>query len=184
QTDGPFDYDRWIDGMKAGRTFITNGPSLLLRVDGQPPGATLDVSPGQELEVEVALSSHQPVHRVHVVVNGEVVQAWDRPAGGSRETFRGGIPVPSAGWVAARCYSRERDSFLQELYAHTSPVYLRAGTTNAARPRDAHWFVERIDEALDGWIGPQCRYAIDRQREEVRELFRRGLDVYARLVTP
>jgi hypothetical protein len=44
QTDGSFTYDRWIDGMKAGRTFITNGPSLLLRVNGAEPGVTLDGS--------------------------------------------------------------------------------------------------------------------------------------------
>lgn len=180
QTEGAFDYDRWIDGMKAGRTFITNGPALFLRVDGREPGATLDVRPGQELEVEIQFNSHQPIHRMHLIVNGEVTRAWDRPSGVTAETFRDRVVVPSDGWVAARCYSRARDSFLQELFAHTSPVYLRAGTVNPARARDAHWFVEQIDEALEIWIGHQFRYANDRQREEVRELFRRGRDVYAR----
>jgi hypothetical protein len=133
------------------------------------------------VEVEVALTSHQPVHRIHLLVNGEVAQAWDRPAGVTSETFRTAVTVPSEGWVAARGYSRERDSFLQELYAHTSPVYFRCDTPNAARPRDAHWFVEQIDEALDIWIGHQFRYANDRQRQEVRELFLRGREVYGGL---
>ena len=42
-----FEYDRWIDGLKAGRTFITNGPLLLLRADGAAPGDTLQVQPEQ-----------------------------------------------------------------------------------------------------------------------------------------
>jgi hypothetical protein len=181
QTDGPFTYDRWIEGMKAGRTFITNGPSLLMRVNGEQPGATVDVSPGQEVEVEVALSSHYPVDRVQIVLNGDVVHTWERPGGVARETFRERVGVPSDGWVAARCFSHERDSFLQEIYAHSSPVYLRAGKLNPAQEGDAHWFVEQIDEALDVWIGHQFRYASDTQRHAVRDLFRRGRDVYVRL---
>jgi hypothetical protein len=182
QTDGSFTYDRWIDGMKAGRTFITNGPSLLLRVNGAEPGVTLDVSPGREVEIEVALDSHYPVDRVEVVLNGEVVRAWEQPAGVTRQTIRYSVLVPAAGWVAARCYSHARDSFLQEVYAHTSPVYLRSDRVNPALPQDARWFVEQIDEALDVWVGHRFRYASDAQRDAVRDLFRRGRDVYVRLL--
>jgi hypothetical protein len=139
------------------------------------------VSPGREVEVEVALASHHAVDRIQVVLNGEVVRAWDRPAGVTRETFRDRIAVPSSGWVAARCYSHERDSFLQEIYAHTSPVTLRSERVNAARAGDAHWFVEQIDEALRDWIGHRFRYASDAQRDAVRDLFRRGREVYLRL---
>jgi hypothetical protein len=133
------------------------------------------------MEIEVALASHHRVSRVQIVLNGEVVRSWDRPAGVTQETFRDTITVPSEGWVAARCFSHARDSFLQEIYAHTSPVYLRTGAVNPFRTRDAHWFTEQIDEALEIWIGSRFRYASDAQREGVRELFRAGRAVYARL---
>jgi hypothetical protein len=181
QTDGGFSYDNWIDGMKAGRTFITNGPALFLRVNSHEPGATLDVRPGEPVEVEVTLNGHTRVDRVQVILNGEVVRAWEFPEGITQGTFRDRIVVPSDGWLCARVYSHERDSFLQEIYAHTSPVYFRTGVINPARAADAHWFIERIDDALEVWIGHRFRYANDRQRDEVRELFRRAREVYVSL---
>jgi hypothetical protein len=179
QVGGDFTYDAWIEGLKAGRTFITNGPALLLRADGREPGDLLDVRPGRGVEVEVVLEGCYPVHRIEIVLDGEVVRAWDRPAGVTGETFRERVEVEADGWLAARCFSDARDSFLQEYYAHTSPMYLRTGRGNPLRPRDAHWFVERLDEALEVWIGRRFRYASDGQREAVRDLFRQAQDRYA-----
>jgi hypothetical protein len=38
QTGGALDFDGWWDGLKAGRCFVTNGPLLFVRANGQPPG--------------------------------------------------------------------------------------------------------------------------------------------------
>ena len=38
KVNGPLDYDKWIAGLRAGRTFVSNGPLLELTVDGQGPG--------------------------------------------------------------------------------------------------------------------------------------------------
>ena len=96
-----FDYDRWIDGLKAGRTFITNGPALFLRADGAAPGDTLAVQPDRELEVEVELKSHHRVDRIELVCNGAVVKRWHRPAGAAAETIRERFTPPADGWIAA-----------------------------------------------------------------------------------
>lgn len=181
QTESGFSYDTWIDGLKAGRTFITNGPSLLMHVNEEPSGATLHLSGGEEVEVEVHLDGCAPIHRLQLVCNGDVARTWEFPDGRVRGTFRGRLPIATDGWLAARCYSRTRDSYLQELFAHTSPTYVRTGSPNPYRSRDAAFFVERIDDTLDQWVGHRFRYATDTQRESVRELFRAGREVYQRL---
>ena len=38
QLDGDLSYPAWWDGLRAGRVFVTNGPLLRVRADGQPPG--------------------------------------------------------------------------------------------------------------------------------------------------
>ena len=43
-----FDYERWWNGLKAGRSFVTNGPLLLCRANGQMPG---HVFAGDRMEV-------------------------------------------------------------------------------------------------------------------------------------
>ena len=45
---------------------------------------------------------------------------------------------------------------------------------------DARFFLDSIDESLK-WIDTVGRYNTDDQREEVRDLFRRGREVYAEL---
>ena len=65
-------------------------------------------------------------------------------------------------------------------YAHSSPSYFRCGARPAERAADANFFLRSIDESLK-WIGSYGRYNNDQQREEVRELFRRGRAVYAGL---
>ena len=42
-----FNYASWLEGLRAGRTFITNGPALFLAVDGQQPGGRIEVGGGR-----------------------------------------------------------------------------------------------------------------------------------------
>jgi hypothetical protein len=49
-----------------------------------------------------------------------------------------------------------------------------------ARADAARFFLDSIDESLK-WIGTVGRYNNDEQREDVRELFRRGREVYSGL---
>ena len=47
QIDGPFTYERWIEGLRAGRTFVTNGPMLEFDAGGKGPGDTIQLLPGE-----------------------------------------------------------------------------------------------------------------------------------------
>ncbi|HZZ82676.1 MAG TPA: hypothetical protein VFE62_29530, partial [Gemmataceae bacterium] len=42
QVEGEVSLDNWIDGVRAGRTFISNGPLLRWSIDGKVPGKTLE----------------------------------------------------------------------------------------------------------------------------------------------
>ena len=44
---GDFSYQAWIDNYRKGRSFVTNGPYLTLRVNGKEPGEELQLSAGQ-----------------------------------------------------------------------------------------------------------------------------------------
>jgi hypothetical protein len=38
QLDGELSYEKWWDGLKLGRVFVSNGPLLRCRANGQWPG--------------------------------------------------------------------------------------------------------------------------------------------------
>src|SRR5262245_57245202 len=41
QAPRPFTYEGWLDGVRRGRTFVTNGPVLDFRVNGQSIGGEI-----------------------------------------------------------------------------------------------------------------------------------------------
>jgi hypothetical protein len=53
--DGPLTYTNWMKAMKTGRSFLTNGPMLLLQVNGMKPGATIRFSKPKRLASPLAL---------------------------------------------------------------------------------------------------------------------------------
>ena len=167
--------------MKEGRTFITNGPALDLKLNGQLMGETVETSSGTELEAELSFSSFYPIERAELVANGQVIQRWEWPEGRREGVLRHGFAPERDGWVCARLWGESRDSFDQSIYAHSSPVYFRSGTPSAQREASARFFRNSIDESLK-WIDTYGRYNNDQQREDVRELFKRGREVYAELI--
>ena len=176
-----FSYASWIEGMKAGRTFITNGPAIDLRVNDREMGSTIELQGGGRLEAEVSFRSHYPVERIELLCNGAVVHGQEWPEGRREGQLRHHLEVERDGWVAARLWGNSRDSFDQSLYAHSSPTYFSCGPPPAERPDAARFFLHSIDESLR-WIDTVGRYNNDRQRQDVKDLFRQGREIYAGLV--
>ncbi len=178
-TGGAFTYQGWLEGLKAGRTFITNGPALHITANGASPGDVLEVAEGP-IEVTLHWRSHYPLNKVEVVLDGQVVESQSFPQGSTQGQWTVAVPVRWDGWVAGRCSGESRDSFHQAVYAHTSPVYLRAGRLSQGTAQAAAFFVQRLEEGMD-WVRHRGRFTRDSQREEVLDLFRQGQEVYRRL---
>jgi hypothetical protein len=127
-----FTYQTWIEAIRAGRTFVSNGPLLSLAVNGQDPGAVLDLpSLDQPVQVNLNVRSILPVDRLELVLNGEVILQVEAKGSPASACFEGSVSLPSAGWVAARCEgSVELPAAVgctQQVTAHTSPIYVQVG---------------------------------------------------------
>jgi hypothetical protein len=125
--DGPVSFERWAAAVRGGRTFVTSGPVLELRVEGAEPGETIAAPMGSTLEVEVSARATEPmISAVELVVDGSVVDAEIRqqPVAELRLTSR--LPVVRTGWLAARSRSPLAigSAFATAMAAHSSPVYL------------------------------------------------------------
>ena len=176
-TGGPFEYESWLDSLKGGRTFITNGPALSLAVQDEGPGGVVESPPGAGLSTLVSWKSHYPVGRVEVLFNGKIVAHDQFPGGSTEGHLEADVPASSDGWVAARLSSDARDSFFQPVFAHTSPVYVRSGLESPQQMTAARWFDDAIERSLE-WVGAKGKFYTDQQRREVVDLFKEGQQVY------
>ena len=77
--DGPLNYTDWIDGLKAGKSFVTNGPMLTFTVNGSPPGRVLKAVRKSKIRVKAVARMQFPLKKPHLINNGKVI-AKAKPA--------------------------------------------------------------------------------------------------------
>ena len=174
---GAFDYEDWVDGLKNGRSFITNGPAIYMSVNGDGPGAEIDTRPGESLSAIIKWESHYPVTCVELVVNGDVFTKKTFSGGSKNGQIEIDVPVESNAWIAARLSSEFRDSYFQPIFAHTSPVYINAGLVSSVTKLAAGNLNVAIENSMN-WVQTKGKFYTDEQRREVVDIFRQGQNVY------
>jgi hypothetical protein len=123
--DEPPTYAAWIEAVRAGRTFVTNGPLLSVTADGVDPGATLTLpAGGRSVAVRIEARSATPFDEIEVLHNGRIVGSKTVSGNRLATLLEVEVPIRESGWLAVRCWSRERLADGQCVYAHTSPVWI------------------------------------------------------------
>jgi TolB protein len=180
--DGPLTYEKWIAGLRAGRSFVTNGPMLELSVNGKEIGSVVNLAAAAEVHVGAAVSSQHPVERVEILFNGKVV-ATANPAPGTLPTkLDQQVPVERSGWPALRATGRYvPDVQGERLYAHTSPVYVVVAGKPAGSAEDARYFLKWIDRLWDA-VQDRDRIPGERWKAEVQAEVDQARQVYRQII--
>ncbi len=170
------DYGEWIEAVRAGRTFVTNGPLLRLAVEGQGPGAVLAAASGQRLTVRAELSSAVRCDRLELLVNGAVVASKEPSGDALAAVVETQWAADRPAWVAARCFGAEALADGQCVFAQTSPAYVEVDG-RPLQPDPA--VVESLSEHLDrtaAWVATAARCPTDHHREQLLSLFSSARD--------
>jgi hypothetical protein len=130
-----FTYDNWCRNLRLGRTVVSGGPLLRLKIEGQGVGDTIRLpAGGGSLTVEAEALSAVPVHVLQLLRNGRVVASAEAAAGTNRLVLRESVRVEGNSWLTARCggpgyYTplAHHDCWRRGVMAHTSPVYVACG---------------------------------------------------------
>jgi hypothetical protein len=179
QVEGAFTYRSWIAGLRAGRTFVSNGPLLELTVNGRGPGATLDAA--EPLKVIATAVSRLPFERLEIVQDGEIVA--EQAAVGQREArLEREIPVERGGWIAARVFSRSKTHAATQVFAHTSPVYYRVSGTASRRAEAAGAFVDEVERSVR-FVRKSYRFARQADLAVAAGRFEQARQVFAKIVS-
>ncbi len=181
--EGPFTWASYLAAFKAGRSFVSTGPLLDLRVHGAQPGDVI-ASVTRSVEVSLGVHSASPVDSIAIVVNGVTVESERAPPAPFSTTVRRTIRLPRAGWVAARVVGPPVDrwpAMADRTFAHTAPIWIgeRFSTDPASRRAAAGDLLRALDNAeqrLDaGYAGspiPKIKGEFARARERLHALSR------------
>jgi hypothetical protein len=180
QPDQPLNYANWIEAVRAGRTFVTNGPLLQLTVNGQDPGATLEVADQETVRVQAETRSLVPFEHLEVLVNGDVATAASGGGNPCEARIDAPVQILEGGWIAARCWGKTwvpGPYAGQHVYAHSSPIYVRK--SNRPAPVNAEAQQRLLGDLTEGlsWVDKEGRYENDDQRLRLRKIFEDAIQI-------
>lgn len=180
ELDGPVDFDRWVDGLQAGRSYVSDGSVHLMELAAQSAGRRAELGiqgselaldqPG-EIELTLQTAARKPgavQFPIEVVVNGFPVSKREIPGDGQVQPMRFTVKVERSSWIAVR----------SGLSAHTNPIFVVVGGKPIRVSRQsADWCLRGVEEC---WKQKQPSYHRDEQ-EQARRDYDHAREVYRRI---
>ena len=152
KVEGPLTYENWLEGVRRGRTFVTNGPILEFQVDAKEMGEEVVLEQAGSVDVQGRVRfdpTWDDIERLEVIENGLLLRSFPRTRNSSEIRFRFEHPVGQASWLAIRASGRKlgeaeprrrpsgviHGTFRPTSEAHSAPVYV---SLDGAPPLSAH----------------------------------------------
>ena len=179
--DGDLTMEAWLEGMKAGRAFMSNGPLVEFEVSGRKPGETVAIRSGGTVLASLEVNSVTPLERAEIVFNGEVIASI--PFTGERTSLSVERPFrpTRSGWYHVRVSGARGESFPMDVpwvQAATNPVWVTvddAPVRSVAAADYALAWIDKLQDMAEQW--PDWRSQAERdhvfaQFDEAREVYR------------
>ncbi|HKN24059.1 MAG TPA: CehA/McbA family metallohydrolase [Candidatus Acidoferrum sp.] len=148
----PVRLETWLDELKQGRTFATNGPLIEFKLGGEMVGSELKFDAAQAaVPFTAKLRSFVPVDHLEVVCNGKIAQTLQLDGTRDSADTSGTIPLSQSGWCVLRAWSEKPEYPVMDNYAYatTSPVYVTIGGKRAYAKEDSDYFKAWIDRTIE-----------------------------------
>lgn len=144
-----YSFETWKKGVRDGHTFVSNGPILELKVNGQLPGSVIDLEKGDEIEISVNAYGHDqqvPLESLQLIGHGNVIGRIHRshPSGSEEKLTLEKTMVAEKGiWIAAKVKAGPMQ------FAHTTPVYIRVGGDGFRNEEELRENLDKAESYLD-----------------------------------
>lgn len=152
-TGKKFTYEKFINGLNAGHSFVTTGPMMLVELNGQPAGHTFEqVKPGSSVRLKGEIRTDHATGGIEIIRNGEVVTMIApqpiREANGSfRVLLDHEIKIEESSWVAVRYMERRAGKRIR--FAHSGIFHFEVpGKPLRPRKEETDFLIQRMEEQL------------------------------------
>lgn len=177
---GPLDYDVWCRRLAEGRTFTTSGPLLTLTVNGREIGEVLDLEPGETLDVTAKAWSRNPLGRVEIVSNGDIIATLETEE--KAGTLHVSLSAQEARWFVARCSRTDSfDALAGPNIAHTSAIYVDLDGQGVFFPEAAEGWIRNVEIHRQRLL-QTGNFENDAQRQEALDYIDKAISLYQKRI--
>lgn len=174
-------YDGWLQGLKAGNGFVTNGPMLTFEVDGHTSGEVVEFTGAKSVRARATARSILPFSRLEIIVNGEtaaIEQTLRRPEAGADGLYtlevEATLDLDASSWVAARVADvpGSTANILPRgltVFAHTNPVHFLRDGAEVLELSSVRYLQKYLDGTIH-WLKTEARFADAAEKEEALRL--------------
>ena len=173
----------WLQAMKNGHAFMSNGPLVELEVEGQIPGQTVDLSSGDDVTIKVEATSLTPLEKAELVFNGEVIANMPLSADRLSVSFERDFQPTHSGWYHVRVNGANGEAFpmgIGYVQAVTNPVWIIMDGVPVRSSEAADYgiaWIDKLQEMAEEW--PDWRSQAE--KDHVYGQFDSARDVYRQL---
>lgn len=179
-----FSYRAWIEAIRAGRTFVTNGPLLTFTVADRGPGGRLSLTGSQtRVPVQAKARSQVPFDQLEILHNGRVVAAASASGQPCEAVIDTDLLLTQGGWLAVRCRGDAQiwqQPANQRIFAHTAPIYVNLTDSLPWRDAASQKALKSDLQAMVQWARTAARCDREGQRDNLVGLFQAALDQFPR----
>jgi len=143
KVDGDFSYEKWLEGLVAGRSFVTTGP--MLQVEYKRNGDTVNISGTFDF------STDYEGLPVELIVNGKI-RSFIKVRGHAMDTLRSvsfdfDFELEGTSWIAVRAIDNTDEG--RPRFAHTAPVFFDVpGTPLKPRQEEVAYLIKRVEDEI------------------------------------
>ena len=145
--DEPFTLDSWFKALALGRSFMTNGPLLLVTANDTHPGSTIKVPSGKNktVKLDIQLTSKDSIAKLELIHNGKVAQTID-VSSELNQKHQLSFQVGQTGWFLVRAITDVPYTFR---FATTAPWFVEVeGADSRISRTSAQFFLDWVNERI------------------------------------
>ncbi len=181
QSPRGFTGQKWIDGLRKGRSFVTTEPILLATVDKRPPGETFQQETAGERTVRGEAVGPKPLSRIEIIVNGQVAKTitatnTKTERGAYRSTWTTSLNIKRTSWIAVRAFRFDKH---RVRFAHTAPWRVIVdGQPMRPRQEEIDFLISRVQSQIErnrSVIGPESLLEFEQALKIYQEIAKRAL---------
>ncbi|WP_157117886.1 CehA/McbA family metallohydrolase [Oceanicoccus sagamiensis] len=133
---GPFSVKAWFDGLKAGHTYVTNGPMLNLNINGYMMGDTVKLNRGENINIAASAALNPDIDRLdrlELYQGGQLIKTVRSGGDSSFLVLNHQLTAGEGSWFVIKAAGKKQ-GLAVEVVAVSAPVYISVNGSGHCQP--------------------------------------------------